>query len=94
MLGDKDDIDAVDREDDFEDTLEMETQSNSVQSANVGDGSVELNVEDIIAELEADADKQPQSNEPDPRKRLERLLEERRAARELEDIDGFALDET
>lgn len=65
----------------------------SQASSNVGDASVEINVDDLIAELEADAGIQHPSDEQNSRKRLEALLEERRAARELEELSEFALDE-
>ena len=57
MMGDNNDVKEVDGEDefdDFPDTMELEAESKAVSSSNVGDPSVELNVEEIVAELEAD----------------------------------------
>ena len=96
MMGDKKDLESnKDEEDfvDFEDTMELEAQSKSANTSNVGDPSVELNVEEIVAELEADMGKPPSGNHQNARKRLEDLLEERRAAREQYDFDEFALDD-
>ena len=93
MLGDKDDIKDVDTNNDFDDTMELEAEENAVKSGNVGDPSVELNVDEIVAELEADMGIEPSNDGQDARKRLESLLEERRAARELDELDEFALDD-
>lgn len=82
-----DDLDEVNEADEFEATGSPQTTT-----ANVGETSVEINVEELIAELEADCGAASGSSETDPRKRLEQLLEERRAARELKEIDEFALD--
>jgi len=87
MIGDHDDLDQVEEFDDEEPTSTVETQT-----ANVGETSVEINVEELIAELEADNGISSGSSEEDPRKRLEKILEERRAARALEEIDEFAAD--
>ncbi|MFQ5636049.1 MAG: hypothetical protein ACE5G3_12065 [Gammaproteobacteria bacterium] len=95
MMGDNNDIAEVDGDEDFEDfedTTEMEAAGESTGTSNVGDPSVELDVEEIIAELEADMGMQPSQQNANPRKRLEELLEERRAARELEELDEFATD--
>ena len=97
MLGDKDEIKEVDSNeqfDDFEDTMELEAEAKASNSGNVGDPSVELNVDEIVAELEADMGIEPSNGDgQDARKRLEQLLEERRAAKELDELDEFALDE-
>lgn len=82
-----DDLDEVNEADEFE-----ATEGPRTPTANVGETSVEIDVEELIAELEADCGVSSGDCETDPRKRLEQLLEERRAARELEDIDEFALD--
>ena len=95
-MGDNNDVKQVDGEgefDDFPDTMELEAESKAVSSSNVGDPSVELNVEEIVAELEADMGLQPSDDSHNARKRLEELLEERRAARELEELDEFETDE-
>ena len=93
MLGDKDDIRNVDTNDDFDDTMELQAEENAANTSNVGDPSVELNVDEIVAELEADMGIEPSNGGQDARKRLESLLEERRAARDLDELDEFALDD-
>lgn len=94
MLGDNKDIDEFDDDDEefekFEDTSEIEVDA---KSSNVGDPSVELNVDEIVAEMEADMGKEPSPPGSNARKRLEELLEERRAARELDEWDEFATDD-
>jgi hypothetical protein len=87
MIGDHDDMDEVAEFDDEESADDLDAPT-----ANVGETSVEINVDELIAEIEADSGVSSGSNETDPRKRLEKLLEERRAARELEEIDEFALE--
>lgn len=94
MLGDNKDIDEFDDDDEdfekFEDTSEIEVDA---KSSNVGDPSVELNVDEIVAEMEAEMGKDPSPPGGNPRKRLEKLLEERRAAREIDEWDEFATDD-
>jgi len=91
MIGDHDDPNEVDEiDDEFND--EESTNEPDLPTANVGETSVEIDVEELIAELEADSGVSSGSTEGDPRKRLEKILEERRAARELEEMDEYALD--
>jgi len=93
MIGDKDTRAATDDEDDFEeleDTVALDARSKSANSDNVGEPSVELNVEEIVSELEAEMGIVSQGERVNSRKRLEELLEERRAARELQELDEFA----
>jgi hypothetical protein len=56
-------------------------------SDNIGETSVEFNVDDLIAELEAE--RASQGHHECPRKKLEEILEQRRIARDLEDMDDF-----
>ena len=96
-MGDYSDIDEVEDLDETQEPDDLEgppaSDAKSQKSSNVGDASVEINVDDLIAELEADAGMQHPSDEQNSRKRLEVILEERRTARELEELDDFALDE-
>ena len=57
---------------------------------NVGDPSVEINVEELINELEVDGVVQP-GKEQAAKRRLELLMEEKRAKRDLEDFDDYDL---
>jgi hypothetical protein len=70
---------------------ELETEKNNVSTANVGETSVEINIEELIAELELEGicTQQPENS---TRKKLEDVLEQRRIARELEDMDKFEID--
>jgi len=89
MIGDQEETVEVEGEE-----FEAEDSTNELKapSANVGEISVEIDVDELIAELEADSGLSSDSNEQDPRKRLEDILEKRRATRELEEIDEFALE--
>jgi len=96
MMGDNNDIEDIDGEDEFEefaDTMELDAEAKTANSSNVGDPSVELNVDEIVAELEADMGIPHSDDSQNARKRLEELLEQRRAARELDELDEFATDE-
>ena len=75
----------LDDSDDSEESLEGEEESTD----NVGDPSVEINVEDLIHELEADGLTKKLGREQDTRRRLEELMERRRALRDLEDFDDY-----
>ncbi len=96
MIGNNEAIDDFDDSDDFDDNDDFDSGDDSEDvepgKGNVGELSVELNIDDLIAELEAESGTCAHSGNETPRKRLERLLEERRIARELDDIDEFALD--
>ena len=96
MMGhniDSKETEAEEEFDDFSETMEIDVESSSADSSNVGEGSVEIDVEELVAELEADMGIQASTESQDSRKRLEDLLEERRAAKELDELDEFALDD-
>ena len=59
---------------------------------NVGDISVEVNVEDLIAQIESESKGGPA---PDglARRKIEDILEEKRVAREIMDLDDFDIDD-
>ena len=78
------------------DTLVEETEFTSAddddakpETSNVGQTSVEIDVDELIAEFEAESGRPLQSGEGSARKRLEEVLEARRIADELEDLDDF-----
>ena len=87
-MSDDDDIDDEEVADD-EDADDGEADESS---ANIGEASVEINVESLIAEIEADC-----TGALDPhgkvRKRLEEILEERRIAKEIMDFDDYDIDD-
>jgi hypothetical protein len=55
----------------------------------VGDPSVEINVEELIQELETQGIASQLGREGMTRRRLEELMEQRRARRELEDFEDY-----
>ena len=61
------------------------------ETDNVGDASVEINVEELISELEHDGLMEAISKECQTKKRLEELMERRRSLRDLEDFDDYDL---
>lgn len=59
---------------------------------NVGDISVEVNVEDLIAQIESEA-KAGAAADGSARRKIEDLLEEKRIAREIMDLDDFDIED-
>jgi len=83
-----DDVDIED-EDELEITSSDDNDSTDETTDNIGDPSVEINVQELINELEADGLTKDLRNGPDAKKRLEGLMERKRALRELEDFDDY-----
>ena len=78
--------DDVETTDDAEDVL----MSDDLDEDNVGDISVEINVEELVAKLEnGDAAEHRKAI----RRRLEEIAEQRREARELDSTYNFNLDD-
>jgi len=84
-----DKVDAVEESDEFEQS-DFDGEA-TLSTSNVGETSVEINVQDLIAELESDMPQRPESAEKPARKKLEEILEERRAAREFGEDDELDL---
>jgi hypothetical protein len=59
---------------------------------NVGDISVEVNVEDLIAQLESESKGGPAAD-GSARRKIEDILEEKRVAKEIMDIEDFDIGE-
>lgn len=80
---------------DDEDVLEEEDEESgdAVDSGddtdNIGDPSVEINVEELISEFEAQGLSNKLGTEKDARHRLEELMERKRAHRDLEDFEDY-----
>jgi hypothetical protein len=86
-IAEDDDV-ALDEEDDTEeDTVVFST---SKGSDNVGDVSVEINVEELIAEFEASVDSEA-ARRKEIRRRLEEIREQKEAKKDLEDTYSFDL---
>ncbi|MEX2125523.1 MAG: hypothetical protein WD795_16640 [Woeseia sp.] len=81
LVEEDDDIALDDEEEVAEDTVVFST---SKGSDNVGDVSVEINVEELIAEFETSQDNEA-ARKKEIRRRLEEIRERREAMRELED---------
>ncbi|HET7609012.1 MAG TPA: hypothetical protein VFL84_10070 [Gammaproteobacteria bacterium] len=76
-------------EDDDEESEEEEGSTEAAaETDNVGDASVEINVEELIHELEGDGVARP-GREQAAKRRLEELMEKKRSKRELEDFDDY-----
>jgi hypothetical protein len=68
---------------------QTETASDDEDTDNVGDASVEINVEALISELESDGLISALTRECQTKKRIEDLMEQRRSRRDLEDFDDY-----
>jgi len=75
-------------EDEDEEDAEGEEPEVAAETDNVGDPSVEINVEELISELEVDGVTRP-DREQAAKRRLEELMEKKRAQRDLEDFDDY-----
>jgi hypothetical protein len=83
----EEDDEEVEDENDKE-SEEGDSSEAAAETDNVGDASVEINVEELIHELEVDNGSHPGS-EKAAKRRLEELMERKRAKRELEDFDDY-----
>jgi len=78
-------------EDEDEEEAEDEESESATETDNVGDPSVEINVEELIHELEVDTGSRA-DREQAAKRRLEELMERKRAKRELEDFDDYEIE--
>lgn len=83
----EEDVEEEEKQKEETDDLEDEEE----ETDNVGDPSVEINVEELIHELEADGLVNRIDKEKNTRKRLEELMERKRAMRELEDFEDYKI---
>lgn len=84
-------VDDIADDDDFDDEELDDNDVDDDDTDNIGDPSVEINVEDLIHELEADGLVSLIDKEKNTRQRLEELMERKRALRELEDFDDYEI---
>ena len=85
-----DDVDDdVDSADDSDDVL---LSDDDEDDDNIGDISVEINVEELVAKLEA-TNRDDVAHKREIRRRLEELEEMRRASRDLDNTFNFDLDD-
>jgi hypothetical protein len=78
----------IEDEDDDKESEEEDSGEAAAETDNVGDASVEINVEELIHELEVDNGSHP-GREQAAKRRLEDLIERKRSKRELEDFDDY-----
>ena len=74
-------------EEENEEEAEEEDGEPATETDNVGDPSVEINVEELIHELEVDG--VTPGREQAAKRRLEELMEKKRSKRDLEDFDDY-----
>lgn len=89
-----DEVDELDSDSDEEDEDEDEFDDNysadgDDDTDNVGDPSVEINVEELISALESEQLVADCKEEFAAKRRLEELMESRRAREALEDFDDY-----
>jgi hypothetical protein len=87
----RDPVDGDDSE--IEDAPEGELAADAELSDNVGEHSVEINVETLIAELEADSHRGRTRDVHCARRKLEEYLERKRVAHDIEDFEDFEIDD-
>lgn len=80
----------TDTDDDSDDDVATEVDADA-DPENVGDVSVEINVEDLIAQIES-AERKGMSP-GSARRKLEDYLEERRTSRDIMDFEDYDLDD-
>jgi hypothetical protein len=78
---------------DADDDLETEADGVAAATDNVGEQSVEINVEGLIAELEAETRQVGKRNIISARRKLEDYLERKRVAHDLEDFEDFEVND-
>jgi hypothetical protein len=88
----KEDLEDDETEEESEESEESEGEEEAEGESeeatdNVGDPSVEINVEELIHELESQGLADKLDKEVRTRRRLEELIERRRASRDLEDYE-------
>jgi hypothetical protein len=77
-------------DEDTEDTEGSVDSDDEPATDNVGDPSVEINVEELLQSLEEEAGSKHAGDKGGiTRQRLEELMESRRARRDLEDFDDY-----
>jgi len=82
-------VDTMENDDDFAETMTLESQA--LASDNVGGSSVEIDAEQLLAEVEAEAAHGVDASGR-VRKRLEAIMERKRRHAELIDFDEYDLD--
>lgn len=84
---------GVDDDSEDEEELDAEVDVEVAATDNVGEQSIEINVESLIAELEAESGHGKAPDMQCARRKLEDYLERKRIARDLEDFEDFVVEE-
>ena len=74
---------------DEEETENVENVENEPATDNVGDPSVEINVEELLQTLEAELPPDLEDKAGGARHKLEEIMESKRARQDLEDFDDY-----
>ncbi len=80
--------DTLDEEDAL-DEEEMESAESEPTTDNVGDPSVEINVEELLQTLENELPARLEDKASGARHKLEEIMESKRAKQDLEDFDDY-----
>ena len=80
---------AYDDEDEMFDDDDSENVEDEPATDNVGDPSVEINVEELLQTLEAEHPSDLANRPNGTRHRLEEIMESKRARQDLEDFDDY-----
>lgn len=87
-------IDPVDSDDSvLDEAPDADLAADTELSDNVGEQSVEINVESLIAELEAESHRGRTRDVQCARRKLEDYLEHKRVAHDIEDFEDFEIDD-
>ena len=84
-------VEKAETEESSEGEEEVEETAAAPETDNVGDPSVEINVEELIHEIEAEGEASRPGRELAAKRRLEDLMERKRSKRELEDFDDYEI---
>ena len=90
---DADDVSGGADDQEIEPTAEDGLDVEAASTDNIGEQSVEINVESLIAELEADSHEGPPADMKCARRKLDDYLERKRIAQELEDFEDFVVED-
>ena len=87
-------LDPVDEDESEPDnTADTDLAADADISDNVGEQSVEINVENLIAELEAESHRGRKPDVNCARRKLEDYLERKRIAHDIEDFEDFEIED-
>lgn len=80
-------------DDEIEEVMVERGEKQSENTDNVGETSVEINVESLIAQIKAEQEEsKPVNEKQDARRQLEDFLDQKRTDADLNDFDDYELD--